>query len=138
MTFADISLLSVFLGVMFSMILGGFWYSPLLFGNRWIKLMGFSSKDVKRMKDETGVKTYFAMFVSSFVLAYILAYFIGALGVVGFISGGLMGFKIWLGFIATVLIGSVLWEGKSIDLFWLNSIYWLVNLFVVGGILGIL
>lgn len=117
------------------MVLGGLWYSPLLFGNIWIKLSGFSQKDMEKAKQKGMAASYFFNFVATLVMAYILAHFVDYVDATTWQDGLLAGFWIWLGFIATVSLASVLWEGKPFSLYLINIAYYLVGLPIMGVIL---
>ena len=54
-----------------------------------------------------------------------------------FYLGGLIGFILWLGFIAAPLLASYIYEGRPFELFAINSGYWLVGLFFTGGLLAV-
>ena len=130
--------LAIFVVALGVYVLGALWYSPLLFGNQWMKLVGFSKKDMEKAKKDgkMGLR-YGAMFLSVLVLTYVLAYFVGALGAVTFVSGLLVGFWAWLGFLATTMLGMVLWENKPFTLYLLNASHYLVILALAGGVLAI-
>ena len=124
-----------------SMVLGSLWYGPL-FGKSWMKEMGISKPDTMdaKMKKEMN-KSYSLMFVGSLVMAYVLAHSLvfasTYLKVEGVSAGVMAGFWSWLGFIAPVTLGSVLWEHKSWKLWMLNNGYQLVNICVAGVILAL-
>jgi hypothetical protein len=132
----DVSLWAIIIAAVASMIAGSFWYSPLFFGNAWVKLMGFTKKDVDRAKKNGMTKLYFTTFVGSIVMAYVLAYLIVITQSYGLDQGIKLGAIVWLGFIVPVLLGSVLWDGKPVNLFLINIGYWLVNLEIMGAILS--
>ena len=44
---------------------------------------------------------------------------------------------VWLGFIATVMLGMVLWERKPFALYVLNSVYQLVNVLLITLVLSL-
>ena len=118
-----------------SMVLGFLWYGPL-FGKVWIKLMNFDKKQMEQMKKKGMGKIYTLMVINTLVVSYILAHFIKYLGTT--VPEALKtAFWLWLGFIATVMLGSVLWEGKSWKLYSINTAYWLVNLAVMSAILAL-
>lgn len=55
---------------------------------------------------------------------------------VNYLSKGLwFGFLIWFGFIATTKLSSVLWEGRSWKLYFLNNAHSLVQLLIFSTIL---
>ena len=51
------------------------------------------------------------------------------------LEGLQVGFMIWLGFVATILLGGLLWEGKSVKLYCLNITYYLVSILLMSLIL---
>jgi hypothetical protein len=51
-------------------------------------------------------------------------------------AGIALGAMVWLGFIATVTLASVLYEKRSVNLYILNNGYQLVSLVVMGAIVA--
>src|SRR3989344_4119366 len=98
-----------------SMVLGSLWYGPL-FGKQWAAWSGMTSTDMEKAKAKGMGKSYFLMFVGSLMMAYVLAHslvFAASYLHVEGANGGLMaGFWSWLGFIAQVTLGTVLWDNK--------------------------
>jgi len=131
-----INYLAILVASIVSFIIGMLWYSPLLFGKAWIKLMNFSKEDMNKAKKKGMGKTMLLGFIATLVTAYVLSYFINVLRYSSAGDGAVLGFMIWLGFLATTLLGSVLWEGKPYALYFLNITYHLVNLVILGAILG--
>ena len=138
-----INYLAVLAATISSMIVGYVWYGPL-FGKSWMAAMGIDSMRMEQMKAEMKAKgagkSYALMFVGSLVMAFVLAHalvFASAYLHASGISAGLTaGFWNWLGFIAPVLFGSVLWEQKPMKLYYINVGYYLVTLCVMGMILA--
>ncbi len=131
-----VNYIAVLLASIASMIVGSLWYSPLLFGNLWTKLQGFTKRDIEKVKNKGMKKLYLISFISNLIMAYVLAYFIGSVGISGFFDGAIIGFMAWIGFVATIMINRVLWENKPVELYLLNILYHLVSLIIMGGILG--
>jgi len=81
------------------------------------------------------------MFVGSLVMAYVLAHtlvFAAAyLNVFGVSAGLMSGFWNWLGCIAPVTLGSVLFEGKSWKLWLPNNGYHLLTLIILCVIVAV-
>ncbi len=119
------------------MIIGAFWYSPALFGGMWMKLSGLTSKDMEKAREKGMGKNYLVALVAALVMSYILAHFVKFLQISSIGEGIILALWIWLGFIVTVLINSVLWEGKSMKLYVLNIGYYLVSLIVASIILSV-
>ncbi|MEK6883785.1 MAG: DUF1761 domain-containing protein [Nanoarchaeota archaeon] len=133
----DINYLAVFVSAIVSMIIGFLWYSPALFGKAWMKAGNMNMKDMDKAKKKGMGKLYFLAFIGALLMAFVLAYFVGYLTAYTFFEGMEVGAYIWLGFIFPVLLGSFLWEGRSVKYYLINVLYWLINLAVMGGILAI-
>ncbi|MEK6937090.1 MAG: DUF1761 domain-containing protein [Nanoarchaeota archaeon] len=131
----DVNLLAVLVSAVVSMIVGMSWYSQTLFGKEWMKLMNISKKDIEKAKNKSMKKEITAAFVSNLVLAYVLSLFLKYTGASTASEGLIVGFLVWLGFQATLALGSVLWEGRPVKLYLINVAHYLVNLLVLSLIL---
>jgi len=121
----------VIIAAVLNMIIGYFWYSQWLFKKTWQSLCKHGSKEMR------GDKLYLLYgFINSLVIAYFLAFFEGMLGVVTVTDGMFLAFYAWLGFTATTQIGSVIWCGRPLKLFVLNSGCKLVSYLVMGGVIA--
>ena len=136
MAYTSINALAVLVAAIAGMVIGALWYSPALFGRRWMQLMKMDKAAVAKAKRQGMTANYVAAFIGQLVTAAVLAMFVGYAGALGAGDGMIVGFLAWLGFLAPVILGSVLWEGKSMQLFVLNSGHHLVVLLVMGIILG--
>ena len=139
----NINYLAVLVAAIVSHILGFLWYGPL-FGQMWISLMKFDKKKVQeaQKKGMKGMwKTMALSFLASLVTAWILAHSIifasDYLKISGLLAGLMVGFMTWLGFYATTMLGSVMWEGKPAKLYFLNVSYYLVSLLLMSSILSL-
>jgi hypothetical protein len=92
--------------------------------------------DIKPSGPET-TKMVLAGFVSALVMSYIFSHFVDLGGATTIGAGAQLGFWIWLGFVATIQAGVVLWEKKPIKLFLINSSFYLVTLVSMGAVLAI-
>ncbi len=134
---ASINYLAVLVAAVVAMVIGGLWYSPLLFRNLWMRLAGKTTKDLEKAKQKGMGKLYLLAFIAALVTSYVLAHFVDYLEATTISSGMTAGFWLWLGFIATTTLNSVLWEGKSFKLYILNNAHLLLNLLVMGAILAV-
>ncbi len=132
-----VSPVAVLVAAVVTMVIGGLWYSPILFGKQWIRLSGMSMEKVQSAKQRGMAVSYALMFVGALVMSYILAHVVWFTHATTFGTGMQMGFWMWFGFISPVLLGPVLWEGKSLGLYVLNSAYYLVVIMVMGVILAL-
>lgn len=135
-----INYLAVLAGAVASMTLGFVWYGPL-FGKQWIALSGMTPEEMEAAKTKGMAKEYALTFVGSLAMSYVLAHaivFASAYFSFGGVRAGLAaGFWNWLGFIAPVTLGTVLWERKPWKLWFLNNAYQLLTLLVMGTILAL-
>jgi hypothetical protein len=129
---------AVLVAAIANIVVGSLWYGPI-FGKQWKKLMGFSDSDMRSMK-MTPTQAYVGGLVTALIMAYVLAHdaaawagFYGGAGTFAFAFQ--LAFWIWLGYVATTQVGSVLWEGKPWKLFWLNTFQSLVSFIVMASIL---
>jgi len=113
-------------------LLGGLWYGPL-FGNAWRKL---SKAGEARPTPAVIVIGLAGSLIMSYMLAYALLYANAYHRTSGISSGLIAGCLTWLGFIAPVTVGSVIYENRSWSLWVLNNGYWLASLLVMGAILA--
>ena len=132
----SINLVHVLVAAIASMVVGFVWYGPL-FGKLWIHLSGMGQKDMAKAKAKGMGKSYFITFLGSFVTAYVLAHFLK------YVSAATVGdaiqLALWLtiGFIATVALGTVLWENKTWKLYFLKVSHEFVSLSVMAIILAL-
>ncbi|MEK7613011.1 MAG: DUF1761 domain-containing protein [Patescibacteria group bacterium] len=123
--------LAVLVAALAAFGVGALWYS-FLFQKPWMELMGFDADSMRSMP-LTGTQAMGIGFVTTLVMVYVLAIFVS---VAPNVQGALMlAFWLWLGFTATVQIGSFLWEGKPIKLFLINASQTLVAMLVAALIL---
>lgn len=117
-------------------ILGMLWYSPIMFGNAWMKMTGLTKESI----DASMKKNMPLIMLGGFATGYIVSLTIGYLLMLVNISDVMMAVKfaaiLWFGFNATVLFGMVLWENKPFKLFLLQSGYWLVGFSIIASIMA--
>jgi hypothetical protein len=131
----DINYWAVLASAVASMALGFLWYGPL-FGKTWISLMGFTEEKIAEAKAKGMTRAYLMSFVGALVTAYVLRHFVQVWKVGDAIGAFQLAFWVWLGFVATTMLATVLWEGKPIKLYILNIGYHLVSLYLMTIILA--
>jgi len=117
--------------------LGMLWYSPKLFGKSWMALQNFTEEKMAAMKSKGMAKPMIFGLIGAFITSFILAYVISISGAAVIGEGLWIGFLAWLGFVATVALGSVLWEGKPFKLYMINMGYHLVSLLIMSLVLTV-
>jgi uncharacterized protein DUF1761 len=118
-------------------ILGGLWYSPLLFGNKFLQLVNWSPEKIREVESQSHVKELAIAFVMSLILVYVLAHFIQYTKATSAFEGIQTAFWLWLGFIVTTHVPTVIFEGRSFGLFLINIAYQFVGCALAGVILAV-
>jgi hypothetical protein len=114
-------------------LIGGLWYG-LIFANKFVEIVGMAQ--VEQMAAQSHWSQYAVAFVTSLVLVYILAHFIQYTGAKGAAGGMHTAFWLWLGFVATTQLASVIFEQRKLGLYLLNVGYQLVAGLICGAILA--
>src|SRR5687768_5366124 len=128
---------AVFVATLVHFFLGGLWYSPLLFGNKFIQLINWTPEKLSQVQNESHAKELVIAFVMSLILVYILAHFVQYTKATNAIGGIQTAFWLWLGFVVTTQLPTVLFEGRSFGLFLINVAYQFVGCALAGAILGV-
>jgi hypothetical protein len=128
----DVNWLAVSCAALAKFAIGGVWYAPPVFGPRWGALVGVTPDGFRARM----LPAMLTDLVAGFVLAWVLANVLKFTGAVGLIPGARVSFFLWLGFVATPLLSTTVYEGRPIVLFAINAGYWLVAMLVMGGLIG--
>ena len=118
-------------------ILGGLWYSPLLFGNKFLQVINWSPEKIAEVGNQSHAKEFAIAFVTSLVLVYILAHFVQYTKATTAMAGIQTAFWLWLGFIVTTQAATVIFELRPLGLYLLNIGYQLVGCALAGAILAL-
>ena len=89
-------------------VIGGLWYSPLLFGKTYVTLRGLDPSSVEGVAMPVGEMV--AEFGRWLVIAFVLARFMALLGAGSLTEAAMLGGWVWMA-IYTALAGSVIHEG---------------------------
>lgn len=127
----QIDLFTVIIAAILNMIIGFFWYSKWLFGPIWMKILQIKESECRKNK----VRFVYTALLS-LVIAYFLAFFEAYLGVTTVTDGMFVGFCIWLGFVATSQISSVIWSKTPFKLFLIDTGCTLLGFLVMSGVIG--
>jgi hypothetical protein len=115
------------------MVLGGIWYSPFLFLDRWMALTGRTHAEMnRRMPMLLAIDL-----ISAAVMAFVLVHAVHYAGAITAAQGAAVGFFNWLGFVATVTLGITLYERKPFALFVITNGWQLPSLLVMGAIVAV-
>lgn len=128
---------AVIVATLVHFILGGLWYSPVLFGNKFLQLINWSPQKLQQMENESHARELVIAFVMSLILVYILAHFVQYTKATNVMGGIQTAFWLWLGFVVTTHVPTVIFEGRSFGLFLINVAYQFVGCALAGMILAI-
>lgn len=67
---------AVLVATLVHFFLGGLWYSPLLFANKFMQLINWTPEQLRQIESESHVKELVIAFVMSLILVYVLAHFV--------------------------------------------------------------
>ncbi len=126
---------AVLAAVIINMALGSVWYGPL-FGKQWMKLTGRTKESMEKDKSDMP-KVMGGMALLALVQALVLAAFVGYSGAVTVLSGAIVGFWAWLGFVFVTAMQDVLFEKKNNNLAGINLAYNLIALLINGAVLAV-
>lgn len=115
---STISLFAIFAATVAGFVLGGLWYSPLLFGNIYASLRGL---DPGATEQRLPVGEMIAEVIRVFIVATALAYFMAQLNISTYGEAFGLAVALWLGFQAMTIVGSVIHEGYPVPLFALHA-----------------
>ncbi len=116
-------------------MIGGLWYG-VIFGNLFLKIIGWTPEQLAQVQEQSHWTQYLMAFVTSFVLVYILAHFVQYTKATTVLDGMQTGFWLWLGFVVTTQLSSVIFEQRKLGLYLLNVGYQLTACMICGAIVA--
>lgn len=128
----DVNLTAVLVAGLINMVVGAIWYSKALFAKEWSKLVG---RKIDEMGD--GAQGYVITALGALVQAWILAHFVFWANATTAVNGALVGFMIWLGFVAITQGVNTVFAGTRKKLWAINTGYFLVVLVINGALLAV-
>lgn len=129
MMLMNMNYLPVVASAIASMVLGMLWYSPMLFGATWARLLGMRPETMKH-----DAMTYVWGFLLSLVTAGAFAHILRWANVVELKDALLVAFFVWLIVAATIYCES-LWAKKPLEVAHIDASYKFVALMAIAAIL---
>ncbi len=124
----SIDVLTVLFASIVYLIMYILWYSDFLFGKIY--------KEISKKKINKSTFNYFCIFIFIYIISYVLALFEVLLGITTFWDGIFLGFLIWFGFVGTHFLFLVFSFKRSVKLYIIDNILYLLALMIIGGILA--
>lgn len=132
-------LLAVVAAALAGFVIGGFWYSPLLLGKRWMEAAQVTPE---RIAASNKARIFGVAFIALLIMSYCLEMFIGPVPEVGegFYTpsqqGAFYGFLAGFGWVFSAFVVVGVFELRSRDYILINGGYWIVTMTTMGAILG--
>lgn len=132
----DINFWPILVASIVSFAIMALWYSPILFGKEWMALTKMSEKDLIEMKARGMWKLYITHFIATLVSFCVLAFAIVVTNSQTAVDGAMIGFLVWLGFIATMAMSDLIWRRSPLKLVAIDTINVLLGFVIGGAIIG--
>lgn len=129
--FASLNWLAILLASVSTFMIGGAWYSPLMFSKKWMMEAEITEEDLKQGQ----AKVFGLSFIFSFVAAFVLAMFLGPEADVVF--GITAGFMVGFAWVLLSMGTTYLFERRSFTLLAINGGYHVVSFMIMGMIIGL-
>lgn len=126
---------AILLAGLVNMAIGALWYSPLLFGNIWMKGVKLNKTDIANSKG-MGLR-YAVQFLMGLFMVYVLAHYIDYMQASTASQGAEVAFWPWAGFMLPLMVGEMLWSEKPFSVFIINASHYLFALMTAGIILAV-
>ncbi|HYG14374.1 MAG TPA: DUF1761 domain-containing protein [Bacteroidia bacterium] len=115
-----------------NLLLGGLWYSPVLFGKAWQRENKLSDE---QLKNSNPAVTFTLTFILSYIISYNLAFFLGD-SKTDASWGAAAGFLAGFGFSALIFAIIGLFEQRSFKYILINGGFITVYFTIIGCIIG--
>lgn len=122
---------AIFVAALSSFVVGGLWYSPLLFGRLWMRVNHLTDA---QLRQGSKLPIFGLSFIFALVMATNLAFFLASAGTTalwGAVAGGLA--SLWI----AMALGTIgLFERRSWTWILVNAGQQVLSLLLMGAILG--
>lgn len=132
--------LAISVAAVAAFLIGGLWYSPILFAKQWMVANLIPTDQMEAMK-AAAPRAYAVSVVCFFAMAFVMEMFINHmghnhLGQITLKGGVFVAFHCWIGFAATIGLMANLYSNKPIKAYFIDAGYQLVYMLAMGAILG--
>lgn len=129
-TVSELNVWAILIGTIITMAIGALWYSPVLFGKIWAKLVGLNSQN----RNSSAGPMIGAMLMN-LIATVLLAIFIQLTGAANAGEGLLIALLLALAIAAKIAM-NYFFEGKKLNLFLITAGYHTITLLISGLLLG--
>lgn len=132
MDVVTVNWLAVLVAGVVKFLIGWAWYAPPVLGKKWMELSRITEADMRAGM----APAIIGQLVTDLIMAYVLARVVAHYGAGTIVDGALVALLVWVGFVATVTLASVLYEKRPVQLWLINNGYLVIGLVVMGAILA--
>ena len=134
MTELKINYMAVIVCIVVLHAIGFLWYSPLLFAEPWMEMVGWTEE--KMQASPPGASIWIVNFLASAVSTYILAWLFTKLNVTSGLRGAGLGLLFGIAFDFLFVLNGALFAGQPAALAFITAGFTVVGMTVSGFILG--
>lgn len=133
-----INYVAVLVAAVIIFMLGGLWYSPVLFAKRWVALQGRTIEEEKAKAAAAGASNYIQVFLCGLVIAWVLSVIIGhfANHPLTAMRGAQIGVLVWL-IAGAASYGTALFSFKPKALWLIDTGFNLASMMIAGALLAV-
>lgn len=124
----NIEFLPILVGGLLPMVIGMIWYSPMLFGNMWMKASGRTMKDMQGQP----VAEYLFTTAGALIMSFVLFHFFNYAGVSDNAEALQFALWVWVGFAVPFVLAQHVFNGQKWKVFFIYEGYQLLNLVVIS------
>lgn len=141
MLVTQVNYLAVIVAAIVIFLLGGLWYSPVLFAKRWIALQGRTEEQMRADAARSNMPVMYLMaFITALIIAWAMAVLANAFppqaaGGDGVMRGVKLGLFCWFGFVLPTTFATSLFSMKPRQLWLIDAGYNLVSFVIAGAII---
>ena len=131
MDISQLNIVAILIAATSSFVLGGLWYSTVLFGKAWMKETGITEESAK---SANMARIFILAFLASLIIAFNLSMFLGTETKMQ--MGTFYGFLTGFGWVSMAFAINYLFEQRSLKLYAINAGYNTVSFTIMGAIIG--
>src|ERR1043166_6664148 len=128
---ANVNILAVLVAAVLTLVLGGVWYSPILFAKQWMAAQGYTPEKLEAMKQKGVTRAYLVSLLCYLVMAYVVALLVSYTNATTLAQG------LWLGFAAPIGLTANVFSEKPIAAWVVDAGYQLAHLVLMGALLSV-
>ena len=132
MSMPEVNYIAVAAAAVSAFLLGGLWYSPILFAKKWMAYTGNECAEGEKPKGNMAV-IFGGAFVLNLIAAAVLAMFIGPMPLR---FATLAGLAVGLCWVATSFGVNDLFERRPLGLWLINAGYVVLQYTIMGAVIG--